>query len=191
MTFAEWATRLRAESFPRVNMARRTFAAGYLLWPTMVASDADRGPTVYSRGNPGLLEAARLWATMVTSDAENASRAYAQGGQPLGSQAMLWATMLSTDAHGHGYQQDSRTGRKYETLVGQSRQLHFHLQGMTFPDGGSRSQQPLVLNPSFGEWKLGFPIGWTALGHLAPACRPAPWLRPGPCSGPASETSDD
>lgn len=48
-------------------------------WPTPVRSDADRGPTVYSRGNPGLLMAARRWPTPTAGDAKGSGSRNLEG----------------------------------------------------------------------------------------------------------------
>ena len=208
MTFAEWASSLRAESSPRLKSARRTFAEGYSFWPTPVTSAGDRGPTTYSRGNPSMLLAARLWArpiararnsptsnhaclirqarlwaTPTVEAAEGRKGAYAQGGMGIQAQARLWATPSATDAKG-----SMRPGQRRRQLSEQALLHHGPPPAMTSKDGDLSHATPLPLNPSFLEWLMDVPIGWTALEPLGtPSFRQWSRTHGAPSLAPISE----
>lgn len=173
--YRDLATRLQRRSSARLRSARRTYARASLLWPTIVASDGDRGPTRYSRGNPSLVLAARLWATCLV--AGHRGHAWQQkDGKPtltLVGQARLWATIKTRDFKLGVASHCGRYGTEHGGVDLTDQAAAFacgRLAATTGPDGtpfAGLGSWPL--NPLFGEWKNGFPIGWSGLEPLEAA----------------------
>jgi len=89
-----------------------------------------------------------LWPTATTAD--HATR-FSQGGMPLGMAARLWPTPT------HGKLSGGTGGMKQieaKYLAGEI--TTEERQAMRAGNGGQ-------LNPTFVEWLMGFPIGWTDL----------------------------
>jgi hypothetical protein len=116
--------------------------AAVKLWPTPEAADGTRGSLAHMRGNPTLLGAARNWPTPTADDANNATRA---SGAFQSLTRELCATPMPSDVDG---------GR---TTKGKDRQDETGLRGQV---GGQ-------LNPTWVEWLMGYPLGWTDCGDSA------------------------
>jgi len=84
-----------------------------------------------------------FWPTPVASDTTMRSKPYAQGGTPLSLAVKMWATPVARDFRHPGRSRLERTGSK---------------AGDPLPQqvGGP-------LNPTWVEWLMGWPLGWTAL----------------------------
>jgi hypothetical protein len=90
-----------------------------------------------------------LWPTPTSGDH---STRYAQGGMPLGMAARLdWQTPSAADADG-GHRRRGGVRSDELLLSGQAQQA----------DGVTTGS----LNPTWVEWLMGFPLGWTDCGHL-------------------------
>lgn len=88
LTWKEWATESRRRSASlRRTWARLTSESGGSFWPTVIASDARRGPVNYPRGNPGLAAVAANWATVCARDAKGPFKKHRNGGDDLSRQA--------------------------------------------------------------------------------------------------------
>ena len=87
-----------------------------------------------------------FWPTPVASDTTMRSKPYAQGGTPLSLAANMWATPVARDFRHPGRSRLERTGSK---------------AGDPLPQqvGGP-------LNPTWVEWLMGWPLGWTDLKPL-------------------------
>jgi hypothetical protein len=122
--------------------------SGY--WPTPTATLANKGGQVTpakARQYGNLIEALalHLWPTPAADDTGARTKRYAQGGTPL-SLAVRYPTPMKTDAGGAS---PGRFRRQTPQLC-------------CYADGGP-------LNPSWVEWLMGWPIGWTDLAPLDPA----------------------
>ena len=133
------------------------------MWPTPMASDSQAGsqagaqqlrdlfwptPTVagnYNRPYPGkqsglgLDTAVRLWPTPCARDDHGPRTGHTKGGSDLPSAARTWATPKANDAMQPGATPGKSNAR----------------QPLTTQVGGGR------LNPTWVEWLMGFPLGWT------------------------------
>ena len=154
---------------------RRTSGTDSGLWQTPVADDAvDRKLGKWnSRGEPKLSAMVKLWPTPVASDTSSRSKPYAQGGTPL-SLAVKWPT--PTVCGNHNRKGASATsGGGLATAVSR-----FPTPSTIGINGGSHSRsaaakrgQPTQelncgsLNPTWVEWLMGWPLGWTDLEPLA------------------------
>jgi len=89
----------------------------------------------------------RLWPTPTTDSATNRTKKYKQGGTPLTVAVQRWPTPTANeDAAG-------RPGGKMQKMLGNHPEVRKPLGGGT-------------LNPTWVEWLMGYPKGWTDLNHL-------------------------
>jgi hypothetical protein len=88
----------------------------------------------------------RLWPTPTTDSATNRTKKYKQGGTPLTVAVQRWPTPTANeDAAG-------RPGGKMQKMLGNHPEVRKPLGGGT-------------LNPTWVEWLMGYPKGWTDLNH--------------------------
>ena len=131
-----------------------------------------------------------LWPTPTEHVKHNRQTRYAQGGTPLSLAVRIWPTPR---AHEHGqYQRDrGQKGKERPTLTGavkcwptprpQPRGLY---KGKPGDRDRSRLEETVArsenttsgqLNPTWVEWLMGFPLGWTALkDSVTPSSRKSP-----------------
>lgn len=111
-----------------------------LFWPTPTATDAkSAGKLGNEREFPSLREVVRLWPTPCARDDHGPRTGHTKGGSDLPSAARTWATPKANDA-----MQPGATPGKSDAR-----------QPLTTQVGGGR------LNPTWVEWLMGFPLGWT------------------------------
>lgn len=144
-------------------------------WPTPVASDGKRWSGAYGRGNLTLAGASRMWPTPDASAVniseplekwlERRERLKAKkingngAGMPLGIAVRLWPTPAARDFR-------FPNAKSYAERGGGTK-------GEQLPNavGGA-------LNPTWVEWLMGFPIGWTGCVvlamHRSPCKPPSP-----------------
>lgn len=93
-----------------------------------------------------------LWPTATTQD--HATR-YSQGGMPLGMAVRLWPTPTTQEIE-HPEAQLTATGRRKSKDGKSSHSLNLAdmVRLSTTPATGK-------LNPTWVDWLMGFPIGWT------------------------------
>ena len=143
----------RAQSGFGLNLAEMTQALERKLWTTPSASDASRGGTITANMTGTSLaqqvKTPQYWPTPCASDQkwrystqEAAERRLKSGKQmPLEAAVHLWPTPVARDFRSPGRSRMDRTGSK---------------AGDCLPQvvGGA-------LNPTWVEWLMGFPLGWT------------------------------
>lgn len=143
--------------------ARRSSDDASSSWPTLMASDYDRGPSAPAsrQGSPNLTDAVALWPTptatpygSTNNGTRDGSTKYATAGTPsLDTIAKLWPTATATDARGSrrlGYPDQGSNTTLTDATLG-------HHGEATGPGG----TPGLALNPEFVESLMGFPAGWT------------------------------
>lgn len=145
-------------SFPLPPLVPPTDANASGSWPTPTASLGDKaGLVTPSKGREGgtLVEAvsARLWPTPTRSDGGggpgNSGRS---GGPNLRTAVKMWPTPTTRD-HKDAATPYLRDGVVQTDTLGRVLRLEN-------PTGGG-------LNPTWVEWLMGFPLGWTDCEHLA------------------------
>jgi hypothetical protein len=155
------------------------------LWPTPLARDS-RGPTQGARaqGSPPLSQAVRtMLPTPIAADATTGARTRGDSpGTGTGLRAAVQAIYHTPTASRTGdWTQDGKTGQRRLSLQGQARRYptptasedKYRLGGNTQQSkslgaiaaregraDGSGGQ----LNPTWVEWLMGFPPGWTDCG---------------------------
>jgi hypothetical protein len=88
-----------------------------------------------------------LWPTATQDSASNRSTRYKQGGLPLAMAVKLWPTpSANEDAAG-------TPNGKMQKMLGNHPEI--------------RASGPGTLNPTWVEWLMGFPLGWTVLERSA------------------------
>ena len=151
-------------------------------WPTPTRADGERHSERMMRGNPTLLGAARLWPTPRASANENRqtkptpSQLAGKHGMNLAT-AVNWPTPRASDgAKGGPNQRGSKGDLTLPAAVQPFRTPSSRdWKGMSAASWLSRTQGDLTptlpdqvggqLNPTWVEWLMGFPIGWTDCGH--------------------------
>ena len=132
------------------TLGRRTSATGCGLWPTPTTQDnpqmkGEGKAAAHPKRGTTLGGAVRLWPTPIASDSRGSSGKPAPGKQIQLVDAVRFATPLS---------RDWRSGKTSQaTAEKNSRPLSEQI-------GGS-------LNPTWVEWLMGWPLGWTDLKPLA------------------------
>lgn len=145
------------------NLAEMVQSVERGLWPTPRATRANTRPN--GKGGRTLLDEARKWPTPTRRDAKSLKAVTrganaTPGGTPL-AVAVMWATPNASEAR-QGWQDRSR-GKKgtQESLSTQ-----------VVKASGGREATSGQLNPTWVEWLMGFPIGWSDCGHSGtPSCR--------------------
>tara|TARA_R100000329_G_scaffold11543_1_gene12584 strand:+ start:189 stop:1286 length:1098 start_codon:yes stop_codon:yes gene_type:complete len=122
-----------------------------------------------------------LWPTPTAQDNNQVSGNpdHPKRGTTLGGAARLWPTPTASDSDGGPRQQDGKRGRALKDLPGQmwptptSRDWR---SGKASENTHNRNSRPLneliakkeevpgQLNPTWVEWLMGLPLGWTDLG---------------------------
>lgn len=137
LTWVIWNTPRRRLLFRLVPSMPRTAAIEFGFWPTATATDAqDRVP-----GTPHLTK---------NGTVRHANRHGTTNFMRLSQVAKLYPTPTSTDAN------------KWNNKTAQERREKGHsvrLPNVAAPGAGGQ------LNPTWVEWLMGFPIGWTELEH--------------------------
>jgi hypothetical protein len=118
------------------------------LWPTPTTEFSTRGKR-YAQGGMPLAYAITRWPTPTADDADNVTRDSGQY-QSL-TRKVRWLTpSANEDAAG--------------TVNGQMQKMLTHQAKESDPAGTAAGGQ---LNPTWVEWLMGFPLGWTDLGASA------------------------
>jgi hypothetical protein len=111
-------------------------------WPTPTTGDHS---TRFAQGGMPLGMAARMWPTPTVQDAENDAgpSQWSRNSDPLNVAVKRWPTPTSADGLGGPGNSGRDGGENLRTAAGGQ------------------------LNPTWVEWLMGFPAGWTDCEHLA------------------------
>lgn len=138
---------------------RPTGEKGSGAWPTIRASDGQRGGRgdliQAVRGNPN--SHYRLWQTPVADDALDRERGKinSRGEPKLSAQVKLWPTPIATE--GKRGRPNPNGKHPYSLTLFQTIK-----QQNPVSNGGS-------LNPTWVEWLMGWPLGWTSMAPMPQA----------------------
>jgi hypothetical protein len=181
-----WATPKANDSEKRGNVAHRPHMPELVgqaqAWPTPKGTDGTKGGPnqAGSKGDLMLPSAAAQWPTPMTVNTTSNRAKYgretsgpSRGGARFGLEdiANTWPTPAARDSKGANSEQHALVtggGRKHMDQLSNFVAHSSHLAQPT-PDGppscgsGPASPQPSTkrLNPAFGEWLMGWPIGHT------------------------------
>lgn len=164
-----------------------TVAAKAWPTPTTPSGGPNSGRENRGAGGPDLQETASMWPTPQSRDYKGAPHDLLQHNtRPLNEVAKTWATPTSGDAKSSGSrntdQSNAHPGLSLTDQVrmdgGTGRSIH---QDRTSASAGPQSSPThqnspqLSLNPTFVEWLMGWPPGWTDCG--SPVMGFTPWLQ--------------
>lgn len=121
-------------------------------WPTPTASD-HTGPGHVAQGGMNLRTAVVMWPTPTVCGNHNRKGASANSGDGLATAVRLWPTPVASMSKGSSPNSLTRKD-------GQDRSNDRLDHAVMAIDGGQ-------LNPTWVEWLMGFPLGWTDCEHLA------------------------
>jgi hypothetical protein len=143
------------------------------MWPTPKGSpDKYGGPRENDRGD--LQAAVRLWPTPRTSDYKTVgplgspSQIDMEQRRYLNATVLRWPTPQARDyrsGEGHRWMTPEERSRNLTDAVAYSRDYKMTPESEPHPSGGQ-------LNPTWVEWLMGFPTGWTDLGRSATPSSP-------------------
>lgn len=177
VTLPRWGTMRHGRLYPQPTLALRTSERGSGYWPTIRATDGERG----CRGD--LIQAVRgnanshyrLWQTPVADDAlERKDGKWNSRGEPkLSAQLKLWPTPTVCGNHNRKGA-SANSGDGLATAVARlPTPCSTDWKGSSKP-GQRRGQLSETvaggqLNPLWVEWLMGWPIGHTASRHWVTA----------------------
>lgn len=120
------------------------------LWPTPAATDGTKAPKFHKGGNPSLPFAVKMWPTPRSTDGDHGGRVQprkARNGGNLVEAVSMWPTPSASciDIDTMERQRFSRTALRRRREAGEP----------------YTTQTSGVLNPTWVEWLMGFPLGWT------------------------------
>lgn len=150
------------------TLERPTSATASGLWQTPVADDAiERAAGKWnSRGEPKLSAEVKLWPTPTSTLGTNGGRVTPSKAREGGtliealSARTKWPTPIANDAEKRGAAR----------------------VGAGLPGAVEQSNESGMLNPTWVEWLMGWPLGWTDLRPLATARSLNAQPLPGDCS---------
>lgn len=134
-SFQQWATQLKRACFLRLKSAHPTYGAGSSFWPTPVATLRGWNRSDIEISDKGLRFRSATDQTGKQVSLQRVARLW----------AMLYATMRLLGARPAGL-----------TSYPFSRPFHLTLQAGTRSSTGD-----WTCNPSFLDWMMGWPIGWS------------------------------
>jgi len=152
-----------------------------LLLPTPLASlGTNGGPNARdSSGRPGLQMAAMMWPTPTVCGNYNQKGMSATSGDGLATAVKMWPTPCARDYKGSGKTGQLRDSLDYAVEPGATKSKSYATpQARDFRTGStqrwddperSRNLNDQIggqLNPTWVEWLMGWPLGWTDLKPL-------------------------
>lgn len=139
-----------------------------------VSSDAKAGPDRWRANKETLDGQPRMWKTPIASDAANRQFYHNSRGEPnLSGMVQMWPTPHAEDYKGSGlaFSKSAEHDRIHRNLKGCVMYPTPRAQSATgASEAPNRQGAPDLqtvcgglLNPTWVEWLMGFPIGWTEL----------------------------
>ena len=163
--------------FPLPPLALLTGEIGSGLWPTPTLDSASNRAGRYAQGGMPLTAAVKLWPTPTVHGNTNKPVDGTKAGWGLRSAVMMWPTPCEQN-HRIGMQNRYGPGQRRSMLNDAVAAVTWRTPNTVDAKGGSRSdpssgqtqlchQVGGALNPTWVEWLMGFPEGWTDCGPLA------------------------
>ncbi len=155
--------------------------ARHNLWPTPTVTGNNNRPGVSKKAGTGLATAARTRPTPTASLGKHGGRVTPRKGREGGSlveavAARMWPTPMAQDAEQAGGRASIESGARRATLSYAVKRIPTpaardfrHPNAKSFEErGGGKKGEQLPnfvggpLNPTWVEWLMGWPLGWTA-----------------------------
>ena len=175
-TWPRWGSMRNGVCWARPMLVRRTNGSEYGLWQTPVADDAcnRKAGKFNSRGEPKLSAEVKLWPTPTKIDGCGGPGCSGRdGGMNLRTAVAIPTPTVHGNYNRKGVSKNSGTGLATFVLMFPTPTCRDWKSG-TGANHGKRSP-PLSsaiggqLNPTWVEWLMGWPLGWTELRPLATA----------------------
>ncbi len=158
-TWPQWGMMRAGECSVRSMPEHPTSATESGLWlPTPLASlGTNGGPNARdSSGRPGLQMAAMMWLTPTVCGNYNQKGMSATSGDGLATAVKTWPTPLTSDHRTRRASANWQGNSDLPSVVTTQEELNGSIQ----PKSGGQ------LNPTWVEWLMGWPLGWTDLKPL-------------------------
>lgn len=156
-----WKTKVtpsRRLLFRLVPSTPRTEETGAQSWPTPTAADTYTGRMKSTQQKPGsmhsvtLADAVRMWPTPKAQNARGNGERHGSGGPNLDVAVMMYPTPTT----GSGLCGGTGNFQQLKKLKDSGQITEEERRNMSQGNGGQ-------LNPTWVEWLMGFPLGWTDL----------------------------
>jgi hypothetical protein len=142
-------------AYPLVPLAPLTRGIASGSWPTPKASDSNGGGGQWGEGGPDLRTAVKLWPTPEASDGTGGRVSAELGGtRPSGSKRAV--TLATAVAHW-----PTPTARLGGQRGAQAKRYLDPKRSNDLDDAVAAAGDRGSLNPTFVEWLMNFPLGWT------------------------------
>jgi hypothetical protein len=188
VTLPRWGMTVNGVVYQHPTQERPISGTGSGLWPTPTQDSATERTSKYAQGGTPLTMAVKMWQTPVADDSCNRPNGkWNSRGEPkLSAQVKLYPTPCARDyfpphtpeyiakkkAQGHGMSNLNDYVAKWPTpTVNDSKNStlppsqinHDNIPGALIRNGEAPGGQ---LNPTWVEWLMGWPLGWTDLKPL-------------------------
>jgi hypothetical protein len=136
------------------------------LWPTPVADDTGLRRKRYAQGGTPLSLAVQMkWPTPTTQDnvqirGVGKAKDHPNRGTTLGGAVRIWPTPTTSEAKSDTLNIQNRINKGKQIMLCHAVRMEPTQEMPTPQHGGS-------LNPTWVEWLMGWPLGWTDLKPLA------------------------
>jgi hypothetical protein len=177
LTLPKWGMMRNGVLWERTTPEPLTSGTESGLWPTPMSAERQQSPMKNSRGEPNLAAMAKhnMWPTPRAGNP--GSRPNGKGGKILAEEvkkSLMWPTPNQRDWKDTGATQGNRKSPNLGTMVHQwATPTKADAEGgpgrSDKRTGGDnlRTQAGGQLNPTWVEWLMGWPLGWTDCGASA------------------------
>ena len=186
-TWPQWGLMRDGECWEQQTLAQTTRGTGFGLWATPAASDGQRGGMITGQSLPQMVNTPDKWPTPTVQDSEQAGGkgciSSGKRGLSLHQATQLWPSPNARDWKDSGASQGNRKFPNLGTQVHWPTPRSADHKGATSADAMSKAAargfKPNLpeltaavsgggkLNPTWVEWLMGWPLGWTDLKPLA------------------------
>jgi hypothetical protein len=174
------------------TLERRTSGIGSGLWATPSATDGQRGGTITENMTgvslAQMVNTPSRWPTPTVCGNYNRKGASATSGDGLATAVLKWPTPIASDSRGSSGRPKSGKQTQLVDAVRFATPLSRDWRsGKTSQATAEKNSRPLSeqiggsLNPTWVEWLMGWPLGWTDLKPLETGKSPSAPQQPGDC----------
>lgn len=159
LTWKASATPARRSLFRLVPSTPRTEETAVPFWPTPRANDGEKRGNVSADPRNGLPGAVRFWPTPTARDCKGANsmeHLAREGGRNHTDQLANFVKLIPTVTTGAGMCGGSANYQRLKEMEEAGVISEEERRSMAAGNGGQ-------LNPTWVEWLMGFPLGWTDL----------------------------
>lgn len=148
-----WKTKVTPSKrllFRLVPSMPRTGGTDAPLWPTVTTDSVSQRTKRYKQGGLPLAMAVKMWTTPKAQNCRGNGERHGNGGPSLDVAVMMYPTPTT----GAGLCGGSGNYQQLKNLEARGQITEEERRSIAAGNGGQ-------LNPDWGEWMMGFPLGWT------------------------------